>query len=140
MDPIDAEDVIDEEPPQPNFTRSRSVPPELDSPTLKRRELPVVDASTEDVEQEVGSFGAGGRLTSSRKSATQFGVYIEGKTTAFELSVVDLGKADLKVFDGRDELEAASVFDKGKVDYKRFLNDESIVHDERLVIRWAGGQ
>ena len=147
LDTLDSEDDmelptnIDEDLPELCLMRSQSVPPELDgSPTTKRRELPAQDMPSGGSE---GSFGAGGRLTSSRQNPTRFGVYIEGKTVAFELSIVDsteLKGGTRKVFDGRDEVEAASLFEKGKVEYRRFLDDEGIVHDERLVLKWAGGQ
>jgi phosphatidate phosphatase LPIN len=44
----------------------------------------------------------------------------------------------IRVFNGRDEVETARIFDKGKVNYQRFLDDEAVVNDERLVIRWGG--
>jgi len=150
LDPLDSEDDmhlpmnIDEEASEIGFMRSQSVPPELDgSPTTKRRELPAQDIPVEESDHDLGSFGAGGRLTSRRHNPTQFGVYIEGKNATFELSIVDsdeLKGSNRKVFDGRDEVEAARSFDKGKVDYRKFLDDESVVHDKRLVLKWAGGQ
>jgi phosphatidate phosphatase LPIN len=45
-----------------------------------------------------------------------------------------------KIFDGRDEVEAARLFDQGRVDFYKFLNDDDLVNDPRLVIRWAGDQ
>jgi len=149
LDPLDSEDDmhlpinIDDEASEIGFMRSQSVPPELDgSPTTKRRELPAQDIPVEESD-DLGSFGAGGRLTSSRHNPTQFGVYIEGKNATFELSIVDSDESkggNMKVFDGHDEVEAARSFDKGKVDYRKFLDDESIAHDKRLVLKWAGGQ
>jgi len=73
----------------------------------------------------------------------QFGVYIEGRNVTFELSIVDsddLKEGIRKLFDGRDEVKAANLFEKGKVDYRTFLDDESVVRDDRLVLKWAGGQ
>lgn len=148
LEPLDSEDDLDlklnigEEPPAAGILRSQSVPPELDgSPSLKRRELPAPDVQEEVLRQETGSFGAGGRLTSSRSDPTRFRVHIEGKTVAFELSIVDSDESSReKVFDGKDEVEATTFFEKGKIDYRRFLEDESIVRDRRLVIRWVGGQ
>jgi phosphatidate phosphatase LPIN len=150
LDPLESEDDldlpvnIDGEPSEVGFMRSQSVPPELDgSPTTKRRELPAQDIQLEGSEHDFGSFGAGGRLTSSRKDPMRFGVYIEKKNVTFELSIVDSDEAqggNRKVFDGRDEVEAANLFERGKIDYRRFLEDESVVHDERLVLKWAGGQ
>jgi phosphatidate phosphatase LPIN len=150
LDPLDSEDDlhlpmnIDEEPSEIGFTRSQSVPPELDgSPATKRRELPAQDISLEETEHDSGSFGAGGRLTSSRHNPMQFGVYIEGRNVTFELSIVDsddLKEGIRKLFDGRDEVKAENLFEKGKVDYRTFLDDESVVRDDRLVLKWAGGQ
>lgn len=88
-------------------------------------------------------FGAGGRLIASSRDPTRIGAFIEGKTAQFELSLVEDGGRDggiPKIFDGHDELEAARVFEEGKIDYHKFLDDESVAKDERLVIRWAGDQ
>lgn len=143
-DDLDLAIGIDEELSELGLIRSQSVPPDLDgSPAMKRRELPVQDIQLEGSAYDPGTFGAGGRLTSSRQNPTQFRVYIEGKTVTFELSIVDSDESKgghNKVFDGRDEVEAASLFEKGKVDYRRFVDDENVVHDTRLVIKWAGGQ
>lgn len=142
-DDMDLDAHLDKEPVE-SIQRSRSVPPELDgSPTIKRHELPTENTKPERDGEVVGSFGAGGRLTASRQNPTQFGVYIEGKTVTFELSIVDSDEAkglSGNVFDGRDEVEAEKLFQKGKITYRTFLDDEAIVYDERLVIRWAGGQ
>lgn len=140
-------------------SRSRSVPPELDSPTLQRRELdspslqrrelPAEDAhhlythmGRPKEEKESGDeFGSGGRLTSSRRDPTRFGVFIEGKSLAFELALAP-SSTPLAVFTGHDELAAADAFSQGQITYARFMapEGERIVKDERLVIRWAGGQ
>ncbi|KAF5387989.1 hypothetical protein D9615_000643 [Tricholomella constricta] len=45
-----------------------------------------------------------------------------------------------KVFNGRDEVEAARLFSQGKIDFWRFLEDDDVVNDPGLVIRWAGDQ
>jgi phosphatidate phosphatase LPIN len=150
LEPLDHEDnmslpiSIDEEPSEIGLIRSQSVPPELDgSPSTKRRELPGQDTAPEESCHEPGSFGAGGRLTSSRQNPTRFGVYIEGKNMAFELSIVDPNEStggNRAVFDGHDEVEAARLFEEGKVDYRTFLDDDSVVHDKWLILRWSGGQ
>jgi phosphatidate phosphatase LPIN len=110
-DDIDLQLNIDEEPSALGILRSQSVPPELDgSPHLKRRELPAHDTEDEGLGQDTGSFGAGGRLASSRSDPTRFRVHIEGKTVAFELSVVDSSESTRgTVFDGRDEVEASNL-------------------------------
>lgn len=137
MDPLNSADDLesdgeDEEPVDASF-RSQSVPPELDgSPTLARKELPDENGAADSS----GHFGAGGRLSAKRGKPTEIRLYIEGKTTPFELSLVD----DTSVFHGQDDLIAGDLFDKGKIDFRRFMEDENIVHDENLVINWAGGQ
>lgn len=50
------------------------------------------------------------------------------------------GLGGTKVFDGRDEVEAARIFSQGKIDFQDFLDDEDLVHDPGLVIRWADEQ
>ncbi|KAG6832181.1 hypothetical protein H0H92_004913 [Tricholoma furcatifolium] len=124
----------------------------------------------EEDDMDDSTFGQGGILRSSKKDPTRFALLIEGRKVVFELSVISstaenthsdgalfepeegvesdgmkewrssLGKAgSLKHFGG-DEVEAAALFAMGKVDYDTFLNDDKIVHDPRLVIRWAGSQ
>ena len=111
---------------------------------------------------EIVGFGAGGRLTASKSDPTRFMVSIEGRKVGFELSLVspveDHGNAGwdadegrgrrnrdgnnsaVRVFDGRDEVEAARLFSDGKIGFGKFLENESVVSDPRLVIRWAGDQ
>jgi phosphatidate phosphatase LPIN len=141
--------------------RSHSVPPGLEgSPVTKRRELAkrghhdpddvldhgqrgirrgsLASASPPRVRRDASpGYGIGGKLTASRGDPTRFAVLIEGRAVTFELCVLEKPDED-DVFDGRDELETARVFDAGKVDFRRFLEDPSIVTTKRLVIRWSG--
>ncbi|KAG5639717.1 hypothetical protein H0H81_005900 [Sphagnurus paluster] len=50
------------------------------------------------------------------------------------------GRLGGKLFKTRDEVEAARLFAQGKIDFKTFLEDDDIVRDPRLVIRWADDQ
>jgi phosphatidate phosphatase LPIN len=149
--------------------RSHSVPPELEgSPRMQRRELPVFEGGynheghRESRESRSDGFGSGGRLAPSKTEPTQFTVYIEKQKLGFELSRVSFGvdgppkeedeedkrgrrnrggsTNQTKALYGLDEVEAARIFDEGKVTYDCFLDDSSIVADERLVIRWSGDQ
>ena len=137
MDSLDSTNDLDpdgrdEEPFDASF-RSRSVPPELDgSPTLARNELPDENGAVDSP----GHFGAGGRLSAKRGKPVEFRLNIEGKTTPFELSLVD----DTGIFHGQDELLAGDLFEKGKIDFRKFMEDENLVHHDKLVINWAGGQ
>ena len=80
-----------------------------------------------------------------RKDPTRFRVFIEGRTAEFELSLVpaygtlDKGKARAHPgsLGGRDEVEDAFLFDAGKVDFTKFLQDDSIISADNLVMRWA---
>ncbi|KAH7887336.1 NADH-ubiquinone oxidoreductase complex I [Phlebopus sp. FC_14] len=142
---VDQEEVDEDE---LILMRSRSVPPELEgSPHKPRVSLPPTDAveTVRDVSAtlepppdraEEAGFGSGGRLTARRDDPTKFQVWIEGKVVEFELSLV----TSREVFHGRDEVEAARVFEHGVIDYTRLMADEGMVKDERLVIRWTGGQ
>ncbi|KAF8338980.1 Lipin/Ned1/Smp2-domain-containing protein [Cantharellus anzutake] len=89
-------------------------------------------------------FGAGGKLypgssTSSTAAdiglntdkTTTFWVDIDSKQFVFELSLC--GHLDRK-----DEVGDAQRFEDAKVSYKRFLEDESMVESENLVMRWNG--
>ncbi|KAJ6538468.1 LNS2-domain-containing protein [Mycena vulgaris] len=116
------------------------------------------------VADELVGYGAGGRLSASQSDPTKFTVAIEGQKVGFELSLVSGPALDdeqsdsdargrrnrdgatvgatvgARVFDRRDEVEAARLFAAGQIDLNRFLEDETVVNDPRLVIRWAGDQ
>ncbi|KAJ7766877.1 LNS2-domain-containing protein [Mycena metata] len=149
-------------------TRSRSVPPDLEGSPSRSRRRPrgIVDypedggeyAESPVAANEVVGFGAGGRLSASESDPAKFTVTIEGKKVGFELSLVSDSPSDedeseargrrdrdgssggARMFDRRDEVEAARLFGKGQIDLNRFLEDETVVSDPRLVIRWAGDQ
>lgn len=149
-------------------TRSRSVPPDLEGSPSRSRRRPrgVMDYPEDEGEyaespvaaNEVVGFGAGGRLSASESDPAKFTVTIEGKKVGFELSLVSDSPSDedeseargrrdrdgssggARMFDRRDEVEAARLFGKGQIDLNRFLEDETVVSDPRLVIRWAGDQ
>ncbi|KAJ7228307.1 nuclear elongation and deformation protein 1 [Mycena pura] len=115
-------------------------------------------SAAEEVVRE--GYGAGGRLSASHSDPTQFTVAIEGKKVGFELSLISdaafedeepasdsRGRRDrhgshggTRIFDRRDEVDAARLFRSGQIDLSRLLEDESVVGDSRLVIRWAGDQ
>lgn len=103
---------------------------------------------TPDVESEGGDamrYGEGGRLGVDRRDSTRFKVSIERRVVDFELSTVHgVGQADADwsgkgSLGGEDEVEDAQRFDQGKIDFQQFLDDERIVKDEDLVLKWAGG-
>lgn len=81
-------------------------------------------------------FGHGGQLRASRRDTTKFRVSVEGRTMAFEVSILP-EDVNEDVFNGRDEMEAEKAFDHGKVDLRRFLEDETVINHEWLTIRWA---
>ena len=60
-----------------------------------------------------------------------FWVDMEGKQFMFELSLCGH-------LEGRDEVGDAQSFEDAQVSYKRFLEDESMVGSENLVMRWNG--
>ncbi|KAF7332372.1 Nuclear elongation and deformation protein 1 [Mycena kentingensis (nom. inval.)] len=150
--------------------RSRSVPPMLDGSPTRSRRRPLVYEDEDDVDfttspleviEEIGTgYGAGGHVTASEEDSTQFTVAIEGKKISFELSLVPEAMSDDEgsesetrgrrdrsgssggqvIFDRRDEVDAARRFKKGQIGLEQFLQDESVVQDPRLVIRWAEDQ
>ena len=106
---------------------------------------------------ETSIFGAGGTLSASREDLTMFVLSIEGRKIGFQLSLIppegDEDTVSLDEAKGRrgidnsrtkerpqDEVEAARLFDRYCVDWARFMDDEIVVHDQRLIIRWAGNQ
>ncbi|KAI6034709.1 LNS2-domain-containing protein [Pisolithus microcarpus] len=129
------------------LTRCRSVPPELEgSPRSTHVSLPPpgpdADSNVRPHERsfslntESYELGAGGRLAASRSDPTKFRISIDGKTAAFKLSLVERRE----VFHKRDEVETARAFEAGVIDYHRFVDDDDLVSDERLVMKWNGGQ
>ncbi|KAI9000775.1 LNS2-domain-containing protein [Trametes punicea] len=86
-------------------------------------------------------YGLGGRLTVDKDDPTRFRVFIEGRTVEFELALIkftDSKKSAAGPLGGEDEVEDEKRFEESKVDFERFLNDESVVRDANLVLRWAG--
>ncbi|KAJ7591588.1 nuclear elongation and deformation protein 1 [Mycena floridula] len=113
--------------------------------------------------QEVEEYGQGGKLSVSKSDPTLFAVTIDRRKAQFELSIISAEESEESVDeDGRrgrrardgstggtsafselsgiDDFELARRFDEGKIDFSRFLQDEIVVNDPRLVIRWAGDQ
>lgn len=80
-----------------------------------------------------------GRIRADETEPTKYILEMEGYEVGFELSIVDDGD-DLSRFHELDTIEAARVFDKAPVSFQSFLDDESIVRNEMLIIRWAGSR
>lgn len=97
------------------------------------------------VGEEGLSYGAGGRLAIDRRDPTRFRVSIERRVVDFELSIVqgagevDGNRTGAGPLGGEDEVIDDQRYEEGKVDFDRFLEDERIVKDEDLVLKWAGG-
>ena len=96
-----------------------------------------------DADADSAPYGYGGRLTVDRSDPTRFRVFIEGRTIEFELAIVTRDtpegrKLHAGSLGGEDEVDDFQSFEQNKVDFERFLNDESVVRDENLVLRWAG--
>lgn len=135
--------------------RSRSVPPNLDGSTSKQRgrhyneyedlESQNEETCAENLESEgrrIGSFplddlrwisDCEATLDASRDDTSLFVLLIDDKKVVFQLSLVSF--EDIK-----DRTQLAQLFDKFLVDFERFLDDESVVQDPRLVIRWGEDQ
>ena len=113
------------------------------------------DVHTQDGENMVSSpvsmeggeddliFGKGGRLAFDRRNPTRFRVSIERRVVDFELSVVPgagswerrSGKGPLG---GEDEVADTQRFEQGRVDFERFIDDDAVINDRDLVLKWAG--
>ncbi|KAI0092200.1 Lipin/Ned1/Smp2-domain-containing protein [Irpex rosettiformis] len=89
-------------------------------------------------------YGSGGVPTVDKRDRTRFRVFIEGRTAEFELSIVpDLStntraQSHSGSLGGRDFVEDMEIFQRGKVDFDSFLQDERIVRSDDLVLCWAG--
>lgn len=135
-----------------------------------RRPLPHLDPDSDIGEAldriYEGQYGSGGRLSNDPSDPTVFILRITQQRIEFELSIMyseedpsstasdleDGGRGRrnregssggvLAAVDltGIDEMERARRFDEGKVTFERFISEENLVNDPRLVIRWAGDQ
>lgn len=98
--------------------------------------------SMEDGEDEP-TFGKGGRLAIDRRDPTRFRVSIERRVVDFELSIVP-GVASREErnkkgpLGGEDEVVDVQRFEQGKIDFERFINDDEVIQDQDLVLKWAG--
>lgn len=135
--------------------RSRSVPPDLNgSPTRQKgriyKEYEDVE-SEDDLEAEevmragswergsfphVEGFGRtstyGGTLSNGHDDGSLV-LAIDGRSIDFQLSLVSFEEVE----DGDD---MGQLFNQYLVNFNRFLEDESVVQDPRLVMRWGGHQ
>jgi phosphatidate phosphatase LPIN len=107
---------------------------------------------------EASAFGTGGTLSASRDDLTMLVLSIEGRKVGFQLSLIPPEGEEEDSFtqdeergrqgianpgtkkQAQNEVEAARLFDRYCIDWTRFLDDETVVHDQRLIIRWAGNQ
>jgi phosphatidate phosphatase LPIN len=88
-------------------------------------------------------YGEGGLLTVDKRDRSKFRVFIEGRTVEFELSLVpnvnnSRTRSHSGTLGGRDFVEDTEIFEKGKIDFDTFLQDDQIVKAENLVLCWAG--
>jgi len=130
--------------------RSRSVPPGLEGSPIRKKGRPYKEyedfenSDDEDEDDDRGrrrtsainldiTTGCGGTLSPSDYDSTQFHLSLDGKTITFQLSLVSFD--DVEEGDGMTQL-----FDQYRVDFSRFLHDESVIQDPRLVVRWDGNQ
>lgn len=94
------------------------------------------------VEEEKSGYGSGGVLTVDRRDPTKFRVFIEGRSMEFELSLVPIPpspsgkspKLHSGSLGGRNEVEDAELFEKGRIDFSTFLQNEEIVKSDNLVL------
>ena len=96
----------------------------------------------EDGDDEL-TFGKGGRLAIDRRDPTRFRVSIERRVVDFELSIVPgagsrEGRHGKGPLGGEDEVADMQRFEQGKIDFERFINDDEVIQDQDLVLKWAG--
>jgi phosphatidate phosphatase LPIN len=83
-------------------------------------------------------FGIGGRLRPDREDPYIFTLLIEGKTVQFELSLVPVYRRRSPGSLGSNEVESAEIFNHSRLDFWRFIDDEQVLVDDDLVLRWGG--
>lgn len=89
--------------------------------------------------RHTAAYGSGGVLTVDRRDATRFRVFIEGRSIEFQLSLVPFKYGSRShghsgTLGGRDAVEDAQLFEKGKIDFATFLQSDEIVASENLVL------
>lgn len=108
-------------------------------PTSTRNRSSQLAQSLTNDDLDDSPYGSGGLLTVDRRDPTRFRVFIERRAVEFELSIVwPDEETSLPHFTGEDEVQDAQRFDACKIDFQQFVDDESIVTNEHLVLRWAG--
>ena len=96
--------------------------------------------------REAAIFGTGGTLSASEDDPTTLVLNIEGRKVEFQLSLISTGETGDENREnglkrgGRDEMEATRLFDSARVDLTKLLDDENVIRDPRLTIRWARDQ
>jgi phosphatidate phosphatase LPIN len=160
----------DEENDKEGGGRSQSVPPGVKGSPWNRRSTrsyfdDIEDGEEdEDVqqmkrEQDEVAYGTGGRMKASKADRTVFQVNAHGQKSFFELSIISANESSSPDERGRkgkdglsggvssdvditsmDSFDLETKFDEGKIDFDKFIQDESIVNHPGLVIRWAGSQ
>ena len=143
--------------------RSRSVPPLLDGNLTRNgnrrsreyKEYEDADrySGTEhqgnigfNVEREAAIFGTGGTLSASEDDPATLILSIDGRKIEFQLSLVGGGGAEDEDENnslkrrGRDEMEVARLFNSARVNLAKLLDDDNVIRNPRLVIRWAQDQ
>lgn len=96
----------------------------------------------ENQKGEAAIFGTGGTLSASDDDPTTLILSIDGRKIEFQLSLVrdDKDENHDNSFKRRDEMEAARLFDSARVELAKLLDDDDIIKDPRLTIRWARDQ
>ncbi|PFH51330.1 hypothetical protein AMATHDRAFT_59413 [Amanita thiersii Skay4041] len=94
------------------------------------------------------ALGVGGQIRVNESDPTQFIYDIEGKEFVFELSLINecvtknaVGdKNQRHPFHELDGIEAARLFNQGKITFHTFLDDATISEDSRLIMHWSNHQ
>ncbi|KAJ3894206.1 nuclear elongation and deformation protein 1 [Lentinula edodes] len=114
----------------------------------------------EDKLDAAGGFGSSGKLSVSKSDPTVFKLSIEGQKVEFELSLVEYLENERNGHDGSDaegesddeepsrdgrwpgidEFETARLFEKGKISFEDFIQNDQLVRDPRLVLKWTRQQ
>lgn len=89
-----------------------------------------------NADEEESGYGTGGRLRPDRNEPYRFILLIERKTTYFELALFQKDESRRRF--GRNEVDDAQIFNERRIEYKAFLDNESVFQEGDLVIRWAG--
>jgi phosphatidate phosphatase LPIN len=110
-----------------NQSRPASAPLGIETPS----EPSTYDVLSDGEAEQARAIASDGKLRADREEDTRFWAELDGRRFSFELSTCG-------ALNGLDLSQNASVFDQHRVQFDAFMNDEKLVNNPNLILRWDG--